>query len=348
MDEDAIPFLTTVLVLLMSTAFLWYFCCHNLKKKPLSIQLQSSTREIEQKILRQQLIDARVLFTDMIMKHHCGPLLLRLAWSDAATYDQNHNNWPYCGGVNGSIRIEQELSYKGNEGLSKACAYIEVIKTQYPLVSWADLIQMGGALAVKLTGGPHIQIKYGRIDAISNNKNTDTLVKSTRLPCFDYPFSDQALTPSIHVRNAFSRLGFTNIETVALMGAHTIGRGFKDRTGVCENLTGDQGATQYTMQKSAARGPNSKGGLGMAGGKSWTKHWLLFDNSYFHHKEDEPDSELLWLLTDDALLQCPEYRPHFIKFAKNQDSFFLAYTSAHKKLSELGAKFDPPEGIYID
>lgn len=35
-------------------------------------------------------------------------------------------------------------------------------------------------------------------------------------------------------------------DIVALIGAHTIGRGFKDRSGVCGYASGDQGATQYT------------------------------------------------------------------------------------------------------
>jgi L-ascorbate peroxidase len=87
----------------------------------------------------------------------------------------------------------------------------------------------------------------------------------------------------------------------------------------------------------------------MAGGQSWTPLWLQFDNSYFQRLLDvRPDPLLLRLPTDEALLESPEYLPYCRKFASNQEAFFLAYSAAHKKFSELGAKFDPPEGVYLD
>jgi hypothetical protein len=42
------------------------------------------------------------------------------------------------------------------------------IKCLVPDVSWADLIQMSGALAVELSGGPHINMLYGREDALES------------------------------------------------------------------------------------------------------------------------------------------------------------------------------------
>ncbi len=48
-------------------------------------------------------------------------------------------------------------------------------------------------------------------------------------------------------------MGFLDNEIVALMGAHTIGRAFRDRSGVCENASGDQGATSYTCIKSSSK-----------------------------------------------------------------------------------------------
>lgn len=106
----------------------------------------------------------------------------------------------------------------------------------------------------------------------------------------------------------------------------------------------------------------------MAGGCSWTKLWLQFDNSYFqrifdmpHHGHvrtsvsspsgssnnnntsvnfDSPnENELLWLPTDQALYDCPEYRTYFMRYANSQEEFFKDFAVAYKKLSELGAKF---------
>ena len=76
-------------------------------------------------------------------------------------------------------------------------------------------------------------------------------------------------------------------------------------------------------------------------GCSWTRNWLQFDNSYFRRiQEDTSDSsQLLWLPTDQALYDCPEFRPYFLKYARSQDAFFVDYAAAHVKMSELGAKF---------
>ena len=58
-------------------------------------------------------------------------------------------------------------------------------------------------------------------------------------------------------------------------------------------------------------------------------------------------SELLWLPTDDALCKAPEFKFYFEQYAADQKLFFSDYASAHRKMSELGARFDPPEGIGI-
>ena len=59
------------------------------------------------------------------------------------------------------------------------------------------------------------------------------------------------------------------------------------------------------------------------------------------------DEELLALETDKALLEDPAFRPHTERFAADQEAFFKQYAVSHKKLSELGARFDPQPGITI-
>ena len=309
-----------------------------------SMSEDMSLYENQRLAFRQQLIEARIELLDLVHAQKCAPILLRLAWSDAAAFNRR-KEWPHCGGANGSIRAQVELEHPANAGLSKAINYLAPLKARFPRISWADLIQMGGAVAVESSGGPKIYMRYGRIDA---DLSSCDWVKSARLPCPCYPFPDKAITPAIHVRNVFFRLGFDSAETVALMGGHTLGRAFKDRTGVCEYASGDQGAARYTRQNSVVRADGTTG-VGMAGGQSWTKLWLQFDNSYFHRVvADKVDPELLWLPTDDALIESPEYHPFFLKFAQNQSAFFLTYSAAHKKMSELGARFDPIDGIYLE
>lgn len=199
---------------------------------------------------KSALLQCKKRLSELIDKTNCHPLLLRLAWSDAATYDKSVRSWPRCGGANGSIRFENEQHCPANAGISKAFEILSPLKSRYKLVSWADLIQMGGALAVELSGGPKIDMIYGRVDA-PQLSGRDRL--SNRLPCPMAPFPDGSPTPESHIRSIFFRMGFSNKDIVALCGGHTLGRGFKDRTGVCENVSGDQGATIYTSQTAIVR-----------------------------------------------------------------------------------------------
>jgi L-ascorbate peroxidase len=80
---------------------------------------------------------------------------------------------------------------------------------------------------------------------------------------------------------------------------------------------------------------------------------LHFDNSYFHRydaaKRSAADNEqLLWLPTDEILYQDAGFKPHFEAYAQSNDKFLADYGLAHAKLSELGSKFEPEQGIQID
>ena len=183
------------------------------------------------------LINCRNAVKDVLESSLSHPLFLRLAWSDAATYDTSISlkNWPHCGGVNGSVISEYELSLPGNAGLSKAVALLQDVKLKYSTVSWADIIQMAGALAVELTGGPVIDMIYGRLDAGSEYSSKVVcylfvfmimilvIPQFASLPTFQHPYPEGAQTAESHIRNIFYRMGFTNKEIVALCGAHTIG-----------------------------------------------------------------------------------------------------------------------------
>lgn len=233
------------------------------------------TRE---KRLKKELTACWKELSAMMRTTNCQPIMLRLAWSDAVTYDSAVRNWPVCGGVNGSIRFDLELNHSANAGLSKAIALLNPIKRRYGAISWADLIQMAGAVAVHTTGGPLIELNYGRVDAPDSLYDDDTSMrvgggsgssskfhrrsfgsspfKSSRLPvlpCAFAPYPDGAPSADVHLRNVFYRLGLNNRDTVALCGAHTLGRAFKDRSGVCPYSSGDQGATIYTRPTAVAK-----------------------------------------------------------------------------------------------
>ncbi len=400
-----------------------------------------------------------------MVRMECSPLMLRLAWSDCATHDKNAKFWPDCGGAIGAVRFKAELRHESNRGLSKAIKLLEAVKSRHDNVSWADLIQMAGVLAVEITGGPRIRIKYGRVDAPNFHESRNTLSYpvqqlkaemgggrggpapmgkakggkgmfvtqllyggqseghssgsdgcpfvaqlARRLPQAIGPYPDGAAVPSVHIRNVFYRMGFDNREIVALCGAHTIGRAFSDRSGVTEHPSGYKGATPYTCATSITAREGSidqaKGGVGMPGGCSWTRNWLTFDNSYYRNafisdekktylssitsserseentslgghflgamsnpmrRTEDPnarkpvslnqrlrlrDPQLLWLPTDNALETDPEFKSFFFTYAQDQNAWFRDYAAAHKKMSELGARFSSVAteagGLYID
>ena len=94
---------------------------------------------------------------------------------------------------------------------------------------------------------------------------------------------------------------------------------------------------------------NGERGIGMAGGISWTKHWLTFDNSFFHpqsvhltNNQLEFD-DLILFPTDKCLFLSPELKGYSELYASNQQIFFEEYAKAHKKMSELGVKWKRSE-----
>lgn len=91
-----------------------------------------------------------------------APVLLRLAFHDAGTFSASQGQ----GGANASVRFE--LKRPENSGLGRGWKVIE--QTMQELkgspaegrVGYADLIALGGAYAVGITGGPTIKINLGQ------------------------------------------------------------------------------------------------------------------------------------------------------------------------------------------
>jgi L-ascorbate peroxidase len=135
--------------------------------------------------------------------------------------------------------------------------------------------------------------------------------------------------------------GLSDKEIVALSGAHTFGRAYKNRSGLgAEKTKFTDGSKQVRADGTEAKYT--------PGGSSWTERWLDFDNSYYQTIPDKSaDPELLKLNTDCTLFDDDGFRPYAEKFRDSQDAFFEAYARAHAKLSELGSKFEPEAGIEL-
>ena len=113
-------------------------------------------------VTKDDLLGAQELVDELILEKNCGPILVRLAWHDAGTFDKNVDGpWPAAGGATGSIRFEPEILHGANAGLSNAVKLLEPIKQAFPAVSYADIYQMASARAIQLAGGPVLDMKYG-------------------------------------------------------------------------------------------------------------------------------------------------------------------------------------------
>ncbi|NP_001132683.1 probable L-ascorbate peroxidase 7, chloroplastic-like isoform X1 [Zea mays] len=264
---------------------------------------------------------AREDIRELLRTTHSHPILVRLGWHDAGTYDKNIEEWPQRGGANGSLRFDVELKHGANAGLINALKLIQPIKDKYPSITYADLFQLASATAIEEAGGPKIPMKYGRVDVTG----PEQCPPEGKLP------DAGPSSPADHLREVFYRMGLNDKEIVALSGAHTLGRSRPERSGW------GKPETKYT-----------KNGPGAPGGQSWTVEWLRFDNSYFKDIKEKRDQDLLVLPTDAALFEDPKFKVYAEKYAEDQDAFFRDYAEAHAKLSELGAKFQPPQGFSLD
>jgi L-ascorbate peroxidase len=298
-------------------------------------------------VTKDDLVGAQAMIDSIVYEKNCGPVLVRLAWHDSGTFDKNvKGEWPAAGGAIGSIRFSPEIEHGANAGLSGAVGLLEPVKEAFPDVSYADIFQMASARAIALAGGPKVDMKYGRVDASSpdqcspeGNLPDAEAGESGKYGGAGGTASTEDKSPNGHLRKVFYRMGLNDEEIVALSGAHTFGRAYKNRSG----LGAEQ--TKFTDGSAQPRADGSEAKY-TPGGSSWTDKWLIFDNSYFKIMPDPTaDPELLKLSTDKTLFDDEAFRPFAEKFRDSQDEFFASYAKAHKALSEQGSKFDPPEGI---
>ncbi|XP_065866272.1 L-ascorbate peroxidase, cytosolic [Euphorbia lathyris] len=147
-----------------------------------------------------------------IAEKNCAPLMLRLAWHSAGTYDVKTKT----GGPFGTMKHEAELAHGANNGLDIAVRLLEPIKQQFPILSYADFYQLAGVVAVEITGGPDVPFHPGREDKPEPPPEG-------RLP--------DATKGSDHLRDVFGTMGLGDKEIVALSGGHTLGRCHKERSG---------------------------------------------------------------------------------------------------------------------
>ncbi|GJN08216.1 hypothetical protein PR202_ga26112 [Eleusine coracana subsp. coracana] len=156
---------------------------------------------------------ARRKLRALIAEKSCAPLMLRLAWHSAGTFDVSTKT----GGPFGTMKNPAEQAHGANAGLDIAVRMLEPIKEEFPTLSYGDLYQLAGVVAVEVTGGPEVPFHPGREDKPQPPPEG-------RLP--------DATKGTDHLRQVFGKqMGLSDQDIVALSGGHTLGRCHKERSG---------------------------------------------------------------------------------------------------------------------
>jgi cytochrome c peroxidase len=236
-----------------------------------------------------------------------GPVLIRLAWHAAGTFSKDDVKCP--GGSDGStMRFSPESAHGANAGLAVARDLLEDIKKKHPGISYADLWSLAGVVAIDQMGGPTINWRPGRIDKADSSHCTP----DGRLP-------DAGKGPA-HIREVFYRMGLTDREIVALLGAHAVGRCHTDRSGFSGPWTNSP--TVFSNDFFVQLVNNT-----------WTKKKWTGPEQF-----EDPSGKLMMLPADLALIQDPEFKKYVVEYANDEAKFFKDFASAFQKLEEFGVK----------
>ncbi|KAG9228265.1 heme peroxidase [Amylocarpus encephaloides] len=246
-----------------------------------------------------------------------GPVLVRLAWHSAGTYDAETDT----GGSNGAgMRYEAEGVDPANAGLQHARVFLEPVKAKHPWITYADLWTLAGVVAIQEMGGPKIPWTGGRTDYVDDSK----LPPRGRLP--------DGAKGADHLRWIFNRMGLNDQEIVALSGAHNLGRCHSDRSGF-------EGA----WVNNPTRFSNQYFRLLLS--LQWKKKTLKNGVEQFFNYDEDSETELMMLPTDIALTQDRSFRKYVELYANDKDKFFEDFAAAFSKLVELGITRDASKKI---
>lgn len=280
-------------------------------------EAQSKSPQKKVKIEKVKASIANLIDEDMKNRNDGTSLVgtfVRLAWHQAGTYDKADDS----GGSNGGrIRHNPERNWSANSGLGLAMDKLDKIKEKHPEISYADLYALAGIVAIEEAGGPVIDFKLGRVD----EPNGDNSPAEGRLPDADRGTWKGTIQ---HMRDVFHRLGLTDREMVALLGAHSLGR--------CHTYN-----SQYWGPWTLAENTMSNEYFRLLVEERWTeKHthngklWqgpLQYENS---------TGELMMLPSDMALLHDENLKTYVEMYAKDEEVFFRDFALAFSKLLQLG------------
>jgi catalase-peroxidase len=162
----------------------------------------------EEKTLRDALANCGLSNQEMIYT----------AWSSASTFRASDNR----GGSNGArIRLEPQKNWEVNkpEQLAKVLAVYETLAEKHN-TSVADVIVLGGAVAIENASGVAVESTTGRGDASQENTDIDSfeLLKPKACGFRNYSEKEFAVSPEEILLDKAQLLGLTPTEMTVLVG----------------------------------------------------------------------------------------------------------------------------------
>mmetsp|Transcript_72254 Transcript_72254/g.209185 ORF Transcript_72254/g.209185 Transcript_72254/m.209185 type:complete len:412 (-) Transcript_72254:189-1424(-) len=247
----------------------------------------------------------------LIKAKKCGPILIRLSWHDAGVFIRGKGGCP-----NAAMRFTDagEGCWGANVGLPTVALRLlgNISKKYVPdLISHADLWALAANIAIRLLGGPTIQTRFGRQDAVSSAEGVSSNVG--RLPDGD--------KGAAHLRAVLGPKGLDDSEIVALSGAHTVGQCHIERSGFDGHWTEHPEKFDNAYFRELL-------------GKTYSPETTKAGKPQHRH----PGSGTIMLPSDIALMEDSAFRRHVERYAADQSSFFRDFTNAWVKLQENGVE----------
>lgn len=160
---------------------------------------------------RQQIAHVREELERLVRVASVAHELLRLAWIEAVSYSKS----PPHGGTRGWTRLihgRPDLeAHPLLQGVDETLLLLQEVKAQAPSLSWADLVQLAGSVALESLAAVHTPFRWGRLDST----HLDTLPTLGHLP--------DRTRPSL-VRELATQWGLLEREVVALAPLLAVGQ----------------------------------------------------------------------------------------------------------------------------
>ncbi|PRQ39457.1 putative peroxidase [Rosa chinensis] len=238
-------------------------------------------------------------------------------------------------GCDASILVDSSEGYASSEMASgrnfgvRKRETIGILKTMVEAecpkqVSCTDILVLAAREAVAMSGGPEIKVPLGRRDSIvaPSSKLADSLLSAANI----------GVDGTLHV---FAKFGMTIEESVAILGAHTLG------VTHCSNVLNRLNEAEDGHIKGTIT-PGFEAFLRLncpQGSLASNLTFVLndpttatFDNHYYSNAIGGHGV----LRVDAEMVMDPRTAPAVQQFAENEDYFFEAFSSAFVKLSSSG------------